>query len=67
MWIDTEDAIKIYARFCRAHYGAGAIKKARERARYLERVGDVEGHQVWNGVADEIGALQRAPESKEVN
>ena len=67
MWIDTRDAIKIYARFCRAHYGESAVKKVRDRARYLKRVGDLEGHQVWNEVADELKELQRAPEPNEMN
>jgi len=67
MWISSEDAIKIYARFCRAHYGAGAVKKVRDRARELKRRGDLEGHQVWNEVADEIAALQRTPPDRSMN
>jgi len=63
MWISSEDAIKIYARFCRAHYGASAVRKVRDRARELKQRGDLEGHHVWNDVADEIQKLQRVSAS----
>jgi hypothetical protein len=67
MWISTEDAIKMYARFCRAHNGAGAIKKVRDRARELERRGDLEGRHVWNEVADEIRQLQQGRPKQNTN
>jgi len=67
MWISNQDAIKIYARFCRAHYGAGAVKKVRDRANELKQKGDLEGHHVWNEVADEIKALQRTPPNRTSN
>ena len=59
MWINTDEAIKIYARFCRAHDGTGAIKKVRSRAQHLKRIGDVEGHRVWNEVANQIKEEQQ--------
>jgi hypothetical protein len=58
MWIGTEDAVKIYARFCCAHDGAAAVSKARHRAQQLKRVGDLEGHRVWNAVAEAIRERQ---------
>ena len=58
MWIGTEDAVKIYARFLCAHDGAGAVAKARHRAQHLKRVGDLEGDRVWNDVAEAIKERQ---------
>jgi hypothetical protein len=60
MWVTHQDAIEIYARFCRAHYGAAAETTVRARAKDLERNGDLEGHRVWNEVAAEIEKLRNA-------
>ncbi|MEJ2432995.1 MAG: hypothetical protein P8Y53_07450 [Pseudolabrys sp.] len=60
MWIAHEDAIEMYARFCRAHYGAAAGETVRARAKDLERIGDLEGRRVWNEVAEEIDKQQQA-------
>ena len=54
MVIGLPDAVKIYARFCRARYGAAAIKMVRDKAVELRLKGDLHGHQVWNDVAREL-------------
>ena len=54
MWITHHEAIEMYARFCRAHYGATAGDTVRATARQMERKGDHEGHRVWTEVAAEI-------------
>jgi hypothetical protein len=63
VWIDIEDAIKIYARFCRARFGAAAGKLVRDKALQLAAAGDLEGQRVWNEVARELdnhdGASER--------
>jgi hypothetical protein len=58
MWIDMEEAIKIYARVCRRRYGPAAGTKVRERAHELAVIGDMDGEQVWNDVAGEIDKQQ---------
>ena len=59
MWITQEDAIEMYARFCRAHYGAAASDTVRARAKDLERQGDLEGRRVWNEVAEKLDRMQQ--------
>jgi hypothetical protein len=54
MWVTLDDAIKMYARACRAWYGASAAKRVRAKARVLEKQGDIEGWRVWNEVAIEL-------------
>jgi hypothetical protein len=54
MWIALPDAITMYARFCQARYGAAATQRVREKARELQRKGDMQGHRIWNDVAHEI-------------
>ena len=60
MWPTHQDAIEIYARFCRARYGAAAEETVRARAKDLEKRGDLEGVRVWNEVAVEIEKQKRA-------
>ena len=60
MWIDLADAIKIYARMCRARHGAEAPAIVLARAEELRRQGDVEGAGVFERVAVELSALERA-------
>jgi ribosomal protein L18E len=48
------EAVAMFARYCRARFGKNAVHTVRERARALRKQGDVEGHDVWNRVADEI-------------
>ena len=59
MWVTHQEAIEMYARFCRAHYGAAAEDTVRAKAKDLERRGDAEGHRVWNEVAEEIEKQRR--------
>lgn len=54
MSITEQDAIRMYARFCLAHYGVAAKKKVKAKARSLAIKGDSEGCRVWNEVAAEI-------------
>ena len=54
MQITQNDAVTMFARYCRARFGKKAVRKIRERAKALQKQGDVEGHDVWNRVADEI-------------
>jgi hypothetical protein len=54
MWITHRDAIVMYAKFCRAHYGFNAHQKVRKRAKELAQNGDFDGEKIWNEVAAEI-------------
>lgn len=54
MWITDEQAAEIYARFCKARYGADAIKVVGARIAELRKLGDAEGERVWNQVARKI-------------
>ena len=49
-----DDAIEMYARFCRAHYGFNAHKKVKKRAKQLASTGDLAGEKIWSEVAAEI-------------
>src|SRR5262249_31330777 len=51
MWITREEAVVMYANFCRAHYGFNAHQKVEERAKQLAQDGDLEGEKIWNQVA----------------
>jgi hypothetical protein len=54
MWPTHEDAVVMYARFCRAHYGFNAYEKVKQRAKQLGRSGDLAGEKIWGEVAAEI-------------
>jgi hypothetical protein len=61
MWITNDQAAEIYARFCRARYGAQAIKVIRKRIAELHRLGDTEGERIWKLVEQKLepdGALR---------
>ena len=58
MWITSEEAVVMYAKFCRAHYGFNAHQKVKNRASQLAQEGDIEGEKIWNQVAAE---LEKAP------
>ena len=58
MWITREEAIVMYAKFCRSHYEFNAYQKVKERASQLADDGDFEGEKIWNQVAAEI---EKAP------
>jgi len=60
MWMVTQDeAIEMYARMFTARHGNAASKLARKTAHSLETQGDLEGHKVWNEVADRIDRNRR--------
>ncbi|MGC2585670.1 MAG: hypothetical protein WA445_05210, partial [Pseudolabrys sp.] len=49
MWVPTrEEAVAIYARFCRSHYGVNAREKVTSRATQLGRQGDSDGERIWH-------------------
>jgi len=50
--ITKEEAIEMYARFLVSRYERTAGKIAREKAGSLLRDGDLDGHKIWNDVAD---------------
>jgi hypothetical protein len=54
MWPTHEDAVVMFARFCRAHYGFNAYEKVRQRAEQLGQNGDLDGEKIWSEVAAEI-------------
>jgi hypothetical protein len=54
MWPTQEDAVVMYARFCRARYGFNAYERAKKRAKQLARSGDLAGERIWSEVAAEI-------------
>jgi len=54
MWPTHEDAVVMYARFCRAHYGFNAYERVRQRAKQLGQSGDLDGEKIWSEVAAEI-------------
>ena len=54
MWIDNDEAIKIYARFWTARHGAAGVEALRHKAGELRNRGDLKGSDVWNEVADEV-------------
>ena len=59
MWIDLADAIKIYAKMCRARYGLAGRTIILARAEELRRRGDIEGANVFEQVAHELSVLDR--------
>lgn len=54
MWPTHEDAVVMYARFCRAHYGFNAYERVKQRAKQLACTGDLAGEKIWSEVAAEI-------------
>jgi len=54
MWITHRDAVVMYAKFCRAHYGFNAQQRVKTRARELAQNGDFDGEKIWNEVAAEL-------------
>ena len=60
MWMPTrEEGVEIYAVYLRARHGRSACQFARKTADKLYKKGDLEGHAVWNRVAD---AVERSAE-----
>jgi hypothetical protein len=54
MYIGTKDAVEIYAKACRARYGALARRLVAEQAQALLSRGDHSGAEIWRQVAVEI-------------
>lgn len=54
MWITTDQAAEMYARFCKARYGAKARIIAEEKTAELRQSGDDEGERVWSKVKRHI-------------
>ena len=54
MHISVNDAVKIYARACKARYGRMARKVVLATAQSLRTRGDQEGVRVWEQVANEL-------------
>lgn len=61
MWITTDEAVEMYARFLKARYGVRAKKVASEKAIQLHASGDAEGERVWNEVARHVDGRDSAP------
>lgn len=59
----SNEAVVMFARYCHARFGPRASREVRAKAKALKKRGDVEGHEVWNRVAEEIDkrAKPRAP------
>ena len=60
MWITEDEAVVMFARYCRARFGRSAGHRVRAKAKFLEKRGDQKGHLVWNKVADELEQPSRA-------
>jgi hypothetical protein len=60
MWITEDQAIVMFARYCRARLGETASQRVRAKARALEKRGDAKGHYMWTKVAQEIEALAKS-------
>jgi len=57
MWITQDEAVVMFARYCRARFGKAASQQVRAKAKALRKRGDIEGWRVWNKVAQEIEKL----------
>jgi hypothetical protein len=64
MWISMDDAIQIYARFWWARHGTKGVRPVRDKAQYLQAIGDAEGHRVWSRVAAEIERRREQNEAR---
>jgi hypothetical protein len=62
MWITSDEAVVMFARYCRARFGETASREVRAKARKLKKRGDIEGYDIWNKVAEEI---EKSTESNE--
>jgi hypothetical protein len=67
MWITPEQAIEMFARYCRARFGNAAVEQVRAKAEAMQKRGDVEGCRVWNQVADEIEKTKSRPRRRAVH
>jgi hypothetical protein len=61
MWIDIDDAVRIYARMLRARFGSvGGAKAALEMADHLRATADWSGVEAWEAVAAELVDRKRS-------
>jgi len=67
MYIGTKDAVEIYARACRARYGALARRLVTEQAQALLTKGDRSGAEIWGQVAVEIEKAEGRGKSDETS
>jgi len=63
MWITTDQAIDIYARYCKARFGARATKLARARMAELRQSGDLEGERIWEEVSRRVEQQPTPPQT----
>ena len=54
MFVSSEEAVTMYARYCRARFGKAASKQVRKKANTLKMRGDIEGYDIWTKVAEVI-------------
>ena len=54
MQIDLSDAVKIYAKMCRARFGSRAAQIVKEQKARLQAKGDHFGAGVWDRLGSEI-------------
>lgn len=54
MWITSNEAVEMFARYYKARFRARAGTLARQRAAELEASGDMEGERVWTAVSQKI-------------
>ena len=60
MWIDIDDAARIYARMLHARLGSRrGAKAAREMADHVRAKGDWSGVKAWEAVAAELADRRR--------
>jgi hypothetical protein len=57
MDISKEEAAMMYARACRAWYGARAQGIVRKKIKQLERQGDFDGVHAWTAVARQLSRI----------
>src|ERR1700759_759559 len=61
MWITTDQAIDIYARYCKARFGARAPKLARPRMAEWRQSGDLKGKRIWEEGSRRVEDRPAAP------
>jgi len=54
MWVTSDQAVEIYARFLKSRYGLRAKKVTEQKAAQLRNSGDAEGERMWSEVGRQI-------------
>lgn len=54
MWITTDQAAEMHARFYRARYGAKAKAIVEAKAAKLRTSGDIDGERIWTDVKRQL-------------